>query len=125
MLSPELKKLAEAGVAVFTYDCHAHGRSEPTCATGRGLIASFGDLVDDACDVAAFCQRTHGGGSSNSSSGDTGAGDARSLPSTWFVGGYSLGGLVAAHAVMRQPTSWAGLLLVAAALGVKMGPLNR
>lgn len=38
-------RIADAGVAVFTYDCMAHGKSDPQDDNERGVIWNFQDLV--------------------------------------------------------------------------------
>ncbi len=43
--------------------------------------------------------------------------DTAALPT--FLGGVSLGGLAAAHAVLRNPAAWAGLVLQSPALDVQ------
>jgi alpha-beta hydrolase superfamily lysophospholipase len=37
--------LAAAGVAVYSYDVHGHGRSEPLAPGDRGLINDYNNLV--------------------------------------------------------------------------------
>lgn len=44
--------MADAGVAVYTFDVHGHGRSEPSVAGDRGLIKSYAHLV-------RFCLPSH------------------------------------------------------------------
>lgn len=74
----------------------------------------WGVQADDLCDVAAFARQQH-----------TAAGRP-AVP--WFIGGFSLGGLTAVHAVLRpeqQGGLWRGLVLVSACMWVKMTLLTR
>jgi alpha-beta hydrolase superfamily lysophospholipase len=48
-----------------------------------------------------------------------------SPPPPMFLGGQSLGGLVAPLACLRGPQRWAGLLLLSPALDVEWSPLLR
>jgi alpha-beta hydrolase superfamily lysophospholipase len=38
-------RIADAGIAVFTYDAHGHGKSEPLEDAKRCMIYRFDDLV--------------------------------------------------------------------------------
>ncbi len=140
--------MAEAGIAVYTYDAHGHGKSEPLDAGNRCLILKFDDLVSGNSGVAdELMDPLH-------------AAQVRSMPDpllisthalpapvaqvddvfkflsviesraggklpTLFIGGQSLGALVATHAVMRQQGRWAGLILHSAALDVVWTPVLR
>ena len=44
-------------------------------------------------------------------------------PPPFFVGGHSLGGLIASLAAHRDQSRWAGLMLCSPALDVEMGPV--
>ena len=46
------KLLAEAGIALHAYDCHGHGRSEPTEERDRALVWKFQHLV---CSLSHYC----------------------------------------------------------------------
>jgi alpha-beta hydrolase superfamily lysophospholipase len=82
--------------------------------------------VDDMCDFADVARQQHSAAaaafitSSTSSNPSTLAGTAAgTVPEVpWLLGGYSLGGLTAAHAVLRHQGQWSGLVLVSAALGL-------
>ncbi|KAI8464609.1 MAG: Alpha/Beta hydrolase protein [Monoraphidium minutum] len=100
---------AASGIAVFAFDAHGFGASEPADPRQRGLVQSMSHLVDDMADFAAYVDREH-----------------KSLdPLPWFAGGYSMGGVVAALTVMRWQEQWAGLVLFAPALGVHLSPWMR
>lgn len=106
---PVMKRMADNGVAIFTYDCHGHGQSDP--ASPRALVNKFEYLVDDIemyynIVMQRVVQRY-----------------GKLLPV--FFGGQSLGALVCIHAVLRshshQPC--AGLLLHSAVLNVVWTPM--
>lgn len=99
---------ARHGVAVYTFDAHGHGRSQPDGGGERCLVSRFDDLVDDAYAFVAAVEQRRGG---------------RLEPCA--LGGQSMGGLVAAHAALRCQERWAGLVLHSAALGVVWTPLLR
>ena len=40
------------------------------------------------------------------------------VPETTFLGGQSMGGLVAAHGILKHPARWAGLIIYSGAIGV-------
>ncbi len=42
-------KLAGAGVSVFSYDAHGHGKSEPQGKQARAYVNAFSDLVIAPC----------------------------------------------------------------------------
>lgn len=83
-------QLANAGIAVFSFDAHGQGRSGPK---ERVLIKSVSHLVDDVYTYLDEVRKAH-----------------PSLPPL-FIGGQSLGGLVAVHTVLRNQSVWAGLIL--------------
>lgn len=96
-------KLCAAGIAVRAYDCVGSGRSPPHPTRGRWNCERFGDLVEDA---AAFVRLA--------------VADEAPLPV--FVLGFSLGGLVAAHALVAgslRDTRVAGLILSSAAIDIR------
>ncbi|CAL8467496.1 g7034 [Coccomyxa elongata] len=99
--------LASAGIALHAYDCHGHGRSEPTAEHDRALIWSFQHLVDD---LLAFSK-------------DVKLQYSSRLPT--FVGGQSMGSLVALHAVLRDQSAWDGIILGTATIHVEMTWLLR
>eukprot|EP00887_Chlorella_sp_A99_P002468 scaffold10.g2468.t1 len=94
---------AEAGIAVFAEDAFGHGKSEGP----RALVMNFDDLVDDfdALSHAAqhACTEHYPG--------------APDLP--YFVGGHSLGGLVATALALRDQSRWAGLLVLSPAMDME------
>jgi len=44
-LTAVFELMADQGVAVYTFDAHGHGRSQPAEAVKRCLVARFDDLV--------------------------------------------------------------------------------
>ncbi|GBG00224.1 alpha beta-hydrolase [Raphidocelis subcapitata] len=100
---------AARGIAVFSLDHHGMGASEPHEPAQRLLVQSMGHLVDDFADYAAFAAKRHP--------------ELEGRP--WFAGGYSIGGLTAALAVLRWQEEWAGLALYAPAIGAVMTVLTR
>lgn len=96
--------MADAGIAVFTYDAFGHGKS----GGDRALISKFSDLVDDfaAAGTAAATNPAVSG-----------------LPR--FIGGHSLGGLVAITTCLRDQAAWNGLLISGPALDVEWTPVLR
>jgi acylglycerol lipase len=44
-------KLAGSGIEVHTFDCHGHGKSEPTAPADRAVIWRFEDLVSSKTSV--------------------------------------------------------------------------
>uniref|UniRef100_A0A7S0WRQ0 Serine aminopeptidase S33 domain-containing protein n=1 Tax=Chlamydomonas leiostraca TaxID=1034604 RepID=A0A7S0WRQ0_9CHLO len=104
------ERIANSGIAICTYDAHGHGKSEPREPTSeRAVVWNFNDLIDDVYDVVGQYRQLQPA--------------TASLPT--FIGGHSMGGLVAAHAVLRQPGQWAGLVLHSAALDVEWTPVLR
>ncbi|KAI8469469.1 MAG: Alpha/Beta hydrolase protein [Monoraphidium minutum] len=106
--TPVLQLIAEQGVAVYTFDVHGHGRSHPQEPAERGMIHRFDDMVDDLYGFVAAVEQRRG---------------TRLEPCV--LGGQSMGGLVAAHAVLRHQERWAGLVLHSAAMGVVWTPVLR
>jgi acylglycerol lipase len=140
---------SDHALAVYGYDCHGHGRSGPHGAHERVYVHRFGDLVDDFVDFVGHVTEERlprvaagqGAGSAAAappppppSSPPPPADAPPPLPRV--LGGHSLGGLVAAHAVLRlagpagtaatpQSTGVAGLVLHSAALDVVWTPVLR
>ncbi|KAK9829537.1 hypothetical protein WJX72_006371 [[Myrmecia] bisecta] len=101
-------QLASAGIAVVSYDAHGHGKSEPAqVPSEKCLVNSWHHLVDDCVHFA------------NSMIAKYGA----TVPA--FIGGASLGGLIATHTVLRDQSAWSGLILSAAAIDVEWTPVLR
>ena len=87
---------------MHSFDAHGHGRSEPLEKADRALVWSFKHLLDDF-ELLVGSTPNAGG-----------------IPT--FIGGHSMGGLVAAHAALSPPAKggqWAGLLLHSPALDVE------
>ncbi|KIZ04797.1 alpha/beta fold family hydrolase [Monoraphidium neglectum] len=99
--TPVLQQIAEQGVAVYTFDAHGHGRSQPQEPDERCMISRFNDLVDDVYTFVSVLEQRHG---------------SRLEPCV--IGGQSMGALVVTHAVLRNQDRWAGLVLHSAAMGV-------
>ncbi len=97
--------LAEAGIAVYAFDAHGHGLSEPKDEKLRCYFEHFEDLTDDSWqfirDVVA----------------------PKSIGLPIFCGGHSLGGLVAAYVVASHQSVFTGLVLNSAAIDVVWTPL--
>eukprot|EP00877_Chromochloris_zofingiensis_P002614 jgi/Chrzof1/12353/Cz06g31170.t1 len=102
-------QLAAAGIAVYSYDAFGHGQSEPADPNQRCLIWKFQQLVDD---LLLFAKVVHDRG-----------GDNEAVPR--FLGGQSMGALVAAHAAIQKPGHWVGLILHSAAIDVNWTPVLR
>ncbi|KAJ9520914.1 hypothetical protein QJQ45_014099, partial [Haematococcus lacustris] len=103
------RTLAASGIAVHSFDAHGHGRSQPTEAQDRAVIWEFQHLLDDLALVvgdALRCAEVEG---------------EAAVP--MFLGGQSMGGLVAAHAALGSQPAWSGLILHSAALGVEWTPV--
>lgn len=98
--------LAHAGVEVAAFDMRTFGTSQLDNAQ-RGIIDKFSDVVDDLEDFVQEASAAAPGG----------------LPV--FVGGSSLGGLIAGWVALRLQPSLAGLLLFSPGLGVEWTPLLR
>ncbi|KAI3424906.1 hypothetical protein D9Q98_008290 [Chlorella vulgaris] len=103
------ERFAEAGIAVYSGDIVGHGRSEGH----RALVENINDTADEMLALAQFAkedvQKRFPGAP---------------LP-PMFIGGHSLGGLIAAMACQRDQSRWSGLLLSSPALDVEMGPVLR
>ena len=105
-------KMADSGIAVYSLDAVGHGKSEGE----RGYVEKFSNLVDD---FETLCTTTLANA------------DAIQSPSSasgrvpMFIGGHSLGGLVAAITCLRDQSRWNGLLLSDPALDVEWTPMLR
>lgn len=95
------RRWAREGIAVHTYDCHGHGRSEPHEEWDRFLIWDFNHVVDD---LAAFTKSVRADYDS-------------ALP--MFLGGHSMGSLASIHLVLRDQAAWDGLILGTATVDVE------
>jgi alpha-beta hydrolase superfamily lysophospholipase/tryptophan-rich sensory protein len=87
-----LDRLAQCGIAAYTYDQRGHGRSP-----GRPAFVAFAQSVDDSLAIRAKVAAEHPG-----------------LP--LFLLGASMGGLIAVRSAQRDPAGLAGVVLVAPAL---------
>jgi alpha-beta hydrolase superfamily lysophospholipase len=86
---------AERGIATVAIDLRGHGRAEGR----RGACLHFSEYMDDVDELLALtAERTPG------------------LPRVLF--GHSFGGLVAATAVLRDPSPWRALVLSSPFFGV-------
>jgi len=95
--------LAESGIEVYSFDVHGHGKSEPTDKNERALVWKFHDLTDDLNSFMDVVEERRG---------------SKLVPETTFLGGQSMGGLVAAHGILKHPARWAGLIIFSGAIGV-------
>ena len=100
------RRLSEAGFGVHAYDAVGHGLSDPAPGRGRWNVNSFDQLVDDLDTFGLTALEMY----------------APPYPPVFLIG-VSLGGLVAASFAARPKGQrrWtpAGLVLVAAAIGVE------
>lgn len=101
-------KLADAGIAVFAADATGHGQSGGPAV----YIERFSYLLDD---FESLCNWAMEKVKERSPETD--------LPV--FLGGQSLGGLVAALTTIREQDRYAGLLLCSPALDVEWTPMLR
>lgn len=97
-------ELADAGIAVYTFDAVGHGRSEGE----RALVNRFEDMVDDFEALSNDVRKEIG---------ERFPEVAPQLP--YFLGGQSLGGLVSATLCARNQTRWAGLLIFSPAMDME------
>ncbi|RMZ57612.1 hypothetical protein APUTEX25_001812 [Auxenochlorella protothecoides] len=99
--TPMATTLAEKGIAVFLHDAYGHGKSSgerayiPSCDT---MVADLNSRRATALsEIAAIWP-----------------GEAPAL----FLGGHSMGGLIAALAAQAQPAGLAGAVIMSPAMGV-------
>ena len=86
-----VEKFNEAGISVFAMDAQGCGRSESM----RGLrcyVEKFDDYVADVLQFAREIRLAH---------------------TPLFVMGHSLGGCISLHAILEEPTMFAGIILLA------------
>jgi acylglycerol lipase len=98
--------LANSGIAVYSFDAVGHGLS----GGERAFIPKFSILVDDfsaVCDAAAASPAV----------------TSASTPVPFFIGGHSLGGLVAALTCLKDQSKWNGLVFSAPAIDVEWTPV--
>lgn len=93
----------ETGIMVITFDAHGHGKSGPFVDKYRVFINRFQDLVDDFLEIT----------------------NTQLPPSAGkkmiFAGGYSVGALVATHAVAQNPVFFSGLLITSMLVDLTWG----
>ncbi|EFJ44964.1 hypothetical protein VOLCADRAFT_106192 [Volvox carteri f. nagariensis] len=100
-----------SGIAVFGFDAHGMGLSEPLDDAGRGLVRRFSHLVEDALMyhdkvlLPALAEKA--------------------ITAPVFIGGNSLGGLVASYAALERPEAFKGLILQSPAVDVEWTPVLR
>ncbi|KAG2496090.1 hypothetical protein HYH03_005693 [Edaphochlamys debaryana] len=101
-----------AGIAVVGFDAHGMGKSEPLDEPGRGYIRKFQYLVDDA--IAYYTDFLKP------------ALEAKGLATVpLFMGGTSMGGLMASYIVFNKPEIFSGLIMQSPAIDVEWTPLLR
>ncbi len=88
---------AEQGIGSVALDLRGHGRA----AGARGYCASFEEYLDDAAELARLARD-------------------RARGAAVFLFGHSFGGLVAASSAIDAPGPWAGVVLSAPYLGLRM-----
>ncbi|KAL9179486.1 hypothetical protein ACHAXT_008776 [Thalassiosira profunda] len=98
------ESLSEAGVDVYAYDHHGHGRSE---GAPRGYCEKFEHYVTDLLDYIKLCQARY-------------TDDDKRVPPLMLMG-QSMGALICIMAALRLGSYHvAGLILTSPALGVDM-----
>ncbi len=98
--------MANSGIAVYSFDAVGHGVS----GGERAFVPKFSILVDDfsaVCDAAAASPAV----------------TSASPPPPFFIGGHSLGGLVAALTCLKDQSKWKGLIFSAPAIDVEWTPI--
>ncbi|KXZ55183.1 hypothetical protein GPECTOR_3g329 [Gonium pectorale] len=105
------KVWADAGIAVYGFDAHGMGLSEPLAKGGRCYIKRFSHLLDDALLFISHVLLP-----------DL---KDKGVTAPLFMGGGSLGGLMAAYVVLEQQQQFKGLIMLAPALDVEWTPLLR
>ncbi|GFR39898.1 hypothetical protein Agub_g403 [Astrephomene gubernaculifera] len=145
--------LADNGIAVYTYDAHGHGRSEPLDVNSRAYIQSYTHLVDDLSDYMDSVLASLTPATTTSTppppSAAAAAPDPHSTtqpqqqqqssamqpspqplsstppPPPVFMLGHSMGGLVAALLCLRRQQQVAGLLLHSPLVDIEWTPVLR
>ncbi|GLI60601.1 hypothetical protein VaNZ11_002774 [Volvox africanus] len=98
-----------SGVAVYGFDAHGMGLSEPLEDRSRALIRRFSHLVDDAVLYLEKVLKP--------------ALTEQGINVPLFVGGNSLGGLLASYVVLERPDTFAGLIMQSPAIDVEWTPV--
>ncbi|KAG2448537.1 hypothetical protein HYH02_006428 [Chlamydomonas schloesseri] len=106
------KVWTDAGIAVYGFDVHGMGLSEPLDKKDRILVKKFEYLPEDAVQFLEEVLQP--------ALKEAGL-DSKPL----FMAGNSLGGLVASHMVLRRPDAFAGLLMQSPAIDVEWTPVLR
>ncbi|GLC39425.1 hypothetical protein PLESTB_001347700 [Pleodorina starrii] len=121
--------LEEHGIAVYAYDAHGHGKSEPLAPDSRALVNSYTHLVDDLCDFMDFSLKGQPAQQSAAQQQPSSAQQAGPQPVRprlpVFLLGHSMGGLVAALTCLRRQDQVSGLMLHSPALDVEWTPVLR
>ncbi|GIL87499.1 hypothetical protein Vretimale_1615 [Volvox reticuliferus] len=121
--------LADQGIAVYTYDAHGHGKSEPLAVDSRALLDSYVHLVHDFSDfmdrVLLQPELPPRGPAQQSGGGQQAAQQPRGPRPPVFLLGHSLGGLVASLVCLQRQDQLAGLMLHSPALDVEWTPVLR
>jgi acylglycerol lipase len=94
--------LAESGIAVYSGDAMGHGKSD-----GSRAYIDIQGMVTDFLGLCESARTEHGG----------------KVP--MFIGGHSLGGLIAAFSCLKTQEYWSGLLLCSPLLDVEWTPVLR
>lgn len=96
------QKMADSGIAVFSGDVIGHGKSS-------GERVYFGSLDQLIEDFACLCQ---------DAKNECDA-EYNDPPIPMFIGGHSLGGMIAPLVCLKNQALWAGLLLLSPSLDVE------
>jgi acylglycerol lipase len=99
--------MANSGIAVYSFDAIGHGLS----GGERAFIPKFSILVDD---FEAVCAAAAAASNKITSA---------STPIPLFIGGHSLGGLVAILTCLKDQSKWKGLILSSPAIDVEWTPI--
>lgn len=94
-------KVAEANIAVYSYDAHSQGKSEPKEESLRTYFQKFEHLTDDLWKYIseAVIPKLNG--------------------KKLFIGGHSLGGLIATTMAADHKDTFAGLIIHSACIDVE------
>ncbi|PNH07837.1 Monoglyceride lipase [Tetrabaena socialis] len=98
-----------AGIAVYGFDTHGMGLSEPLDVPQRALVRKFAFLVEDSLKVLKDVVQP--------------SLKANNITAPLFIAGNSLGGLVASYVVLASPDTFAGLVMQSPAIDVEWTPV--
>eukprot|EP00798_Chlamydomonas_sp_ICE-L_P010662 gene10662-12344_t len=131
-------RMADAGIYVYSFDAHGHGKSDPVAKAERALVMDYHHLVSDFyLNADSVLQQPSTAPAPASSPFPLPVEDfflhadsvlqqpstAEPLPA--FVGGQSMGGLVACLVALERQHMWKGLLLHSAAVDAEWTTMLR